>query len=554
MFRGMNRLLVVVTALAFLVACTADPPATRREPTAASQCDDAFRAWADAGFSGTVAISTGGEFECLAGYGKADQATGRPNTVDTVFAIGSVTKAFTAAAIFSLVDEGKLSLDDPVGTLLPELSGPVSGATVRQLLLHTSGLNGSHGNDYEPLTRDAAVAVIDGMEPAFAPGAGYLYSNAGYTLLALIVEQVAGYRERTTSSILRLPGGGVAGGFWNGEPAAPGPRAVGYLENGGTGESGDFPGPHWALDGNGGLAMTTRDLATWTHALFTGRVVSPESVEIIAAPGVDAGDGRSETPGWVAYDSSVYGTPFLATAGGGGGTGHNVVVAWLPDEERVVVIASNTAEVTAEELLQAVGPALLAGEPLPRPAESSGDADPAAIVGTYQLDTGGSFHVTADDDRPVISATGADAVAALFPPRDKAMAGELREHEDRVRTLHTGQTLEGRKERAALEGSLGTIAGVTVSGTLVHDGEPRTYVTITAADQEIVGWYTLNAEGGVEAAEVPAEPPSLRLVAAGDGYRPDDPTGTGPDVTLEFGDGGLTVTGPAGATTARPAG
>ncbi|MFC4529368.1 serine hydrolase [Sphaerisporangium dianthi] len=534
-------------------------PATR---AAASRCDgrlgEGFDAWAKAGFSGSIAISTAGRFDCLAAYGRADQATGRTNTPSTVFSIGSVTKAFTAASVFGLVDEGKLSLDDQAGEILPQLRGPVAKATVRQLLLHTSGLNGSHGADYQPLGRDAALAAIDGLTPAFRPGTGYLYSNAGYTLLALIIDKVSGtgYRKYTAAATLRLPGGAVAGGFWSGEPSAPGPRAIGYLDDGAPGQRGDFAGPHWALDGNGGLAMTTRDLASWTYALFTGRIVSPASAKAISSPGYDQGDGTAETPGWVRYGTSKYGTPLLVTAGGGGDVGHNAVVAWLPERRQVIAMASNTPKVSAERLLEVVGPAVISGDPLPAPPAQAGDDDAAraaAIVGTYRLDTGGSFEVTATGGRTAISASGADAVAALFPPR-RVPAAELRANEGRVLALLGGQTQEGRKERAGFERSFGPISGFTLRGTAVIGGDVRTYVAITARDKVIIGWYFLNEEGGIGAAQVPAEPPRLPLVASGDGgFRPDDPTGSAPDVTVEVAGGRLTVSGPAGTTIARSA-
>jgi CubicO group peptidase (beta-lactamase class C family) len=557
-----------VATLALLVACTTDadsPQASPAAPDTQAACppelDDAFGAWADAGFSGSVAITSGGEPDCLAAYGSADRATDTPNTVDTVFSIGSVTKAFTAATIFDLIDDGSLSLTDRAGDLVPDLTGPVADATVEQLLLHTSGLTGSHGADHEPLTRDEAVAAIGGLGLAFAPGSGYLYSNAGYTLLAIIVEEVAGtsYRDHATSEILRLPDGAVAGGFWDGEPAAPGPRAVGYRDDGSTGESGDFAGPHWAVDGNGALAMTTRDLATWTHALFTGQVVSPASADAIGSAGVDLGDGRSETPGWVAYDASIYGEPALASAGGGGDVGHNAVVAWLPESGRVVAIASNTPEVTAEALLQAVAPALVAGDPLPTPAGPAGDVDPsdlAAAAGTYGLETGGSWDVTVeDDDELAISATGADAVAALFPLPDGYGVDDVAGHEERVRAMLAGETQQGREEREALESDVGPIDDVELVGTIVDGGELRTYVTITSGDESVPGWYALDEEGGIAAVQLDAAPPTLVVAPSGDGaYRPVDPTGSGPDVTVAFRDGGVTVTGPTGSTDARLSG
>jgi CubicO group peptidase (beta-lactamase class C family) len=555
---------VALAAVAALTACTKDHDAPR--PRASSggvtaQCDTtldtAFTAWARAGFSGSVAISTGGRFDCLAAYGSANDATNQRNTPDMVFSVGSITKAFTAATVFALVEDRRLALDDRVGRLLPEVTGPVAQATVRQLLLHRSGLNGSHGTDHEPLDRAAALKAISGLDLAFKPGSGYVYSNAGYTLLALIVEKVSGasYRAYTMDRMLRLPDGRVAGGFWDGEPAAPGPRAVGYLDGGGTGEPGDFAGPHWAVDGNGGLAMTMRDLADWTHALFTGRIVAPASVKAIGTPGHDLGRGRSETPGWVAFDAALFGTPFLTTAGGGGQVGHNAVVAWVPDRQRVVAMASNKPGVSAEDLLAKVGPALLGGKPLPTPSPPATGAGPAATVGKYHLDSGGTFDVTAAGNRITIAALGADAVAALFPPGAGASADDLRANEQRVLALLAGKTQEGRKERASLEGAFGPIREVTPAGTVFQDGDIRTYLTLAVKDRTVMGWWAVNAEGGIEAAEAPTDPPALALVpAGGDRYSPDDPTGAGPGVAVEFRGRRMTVSGPSGTTRATLAG
>ena len=526
--------------------------------------DEAFTAWAQAGFSGTVAVSTGGEFDCLAAYGTADAAAGTPNTVDTVFAIGSVSKAVTAAAVFALVDDGVLALSDRAGDLVPGLGGPAADVTVEQLLLHTSGLTGNHGEDHQPLDREAAVAAIGGLGQAFAPGTAYLYSNAGYTLLAVIVEQLSGvgYREFMASRVLTLPDGRAAGGFWDGEPAAAGPRATGVLEDGGRGQAGDFPGPHWAMAGNGDLAMATRDLAAWTLALFTGHVVSPDAATALAAPTFDHGDGTAETPGWVALDASAFGEPVVASSGGGGDTGHNAVVAWLPDSERVIAVASNGPDVTAEDLVQAVGPALVAGDELPRPDAPSGDVEPdemAAFQGTYALTSGGRFDVAAHEDGLAITATGPDAVSALFPLPDGVTTDDAAAHEARVQDLLAGDTAEGRDELAALEADFGPIGDIELVGTIVDDGELRTYVTVTAGGEPLTGWYALDEAGGIAAVDFGDRGPTLVVAPAGErAFRPVHPTagagGTGADVAIGFGDGSLTVTGPAGSTDARLSG
>jgi CubicO group peptidase (beta-lactamase class C family) len=580
------------------VACTSDhrsddPAASSAGPGEAAassdgDCDpelgDALAAWGEAGFSGAVAVLGGGEPECLGAYGLADQEDERPNTVDTVFDVGSVTKAFTAAAVLDLVDQGALGLDTRAGDLVDGLSGPAADATVEHLLLHTSGLAGSHGTDDVPLTRDEAVASLSGLELAFEPGTDYLYSNAGYTVLALVVEEAAGtsYRDEVRSALLSPRTGDVPAGFWYGEPAAPEPRAVGYLEDGSVGDLGDEPAvgeAPWATEGNGGLAMAVPDLARWAGALFGGELVPAGATEALTTLRFDHGDGTAEAPGWVAFDDTRFGEPAYAAAGAGG-TGHNVVVAVLPESDRVVAMASNTAELTAEDLLATVGPALVAGDPLPRP-QSADDAeatDPEAVAaadaaaGTYELDGGGRFEVTAggddgddgdggdggdggDDGRLSVAADGAAAVAALFPPADGDTAGDLATHEEAVLALLAGETEEGRREREAVENDFGPIDDVTAVGTIVRDGELRTYVTITSGSEALLFWYALDDAGVVAAVEGDTEPPSLDLVPADAGsYRPDDPTGRGPDLTVAFADDTMTVTGPAGSASARRAG
>jgi CubicO group peptidase (beta-lactamase class C family) len=552
--------LVLGAMLAVTAACTDDDPAPDRPTGSANpQCDEkldaVFGGWAQAGFSGAVAVSTGGRFDCLAGYGTADDATGARNTADTVFSIGSVTKAFTATAILKLAAGGKLSLDDRVGKLVPAITGPVGKATVRQVLLHTSGIGGSIGADYQPLDRAGAIAAINKLEQVFPPGTDDAYSNAGYTLLAVIIDTVSGmsYRDYTRTQILTLPGGATTGGFWHGQPAAAGPRAVGYLDDGKPGRSSDFAGPHWTLEGNGSLAMTTKELATWARALFRGGLVTPPSARLAGDPEHPVGDGRSHTlGGWMAFDAAVYGKPLVAIAGGGGDVGHNVAVGWLPERDQVIVMSSNRSVLTAEKLLGATVPSLVAGKPLPAPTAPAGGGDPAAIAGKYRLDTGGSFEVTVADNRPRISALGADAVGALFLPRGRFSADDLREHEKRVLAMLAGGTREGREEREAAEAEHGPISAVAGGGTVVADGEMRTYVSLTTRDGPRLGWYAVDEHSTIAGAELPTVPPALPLVPIGTNkYRPNDPAVTGPDVSLAFAGGRLTVSGPAGTTTAR---
>jgi CubicO group peptidase (beta-lactamase class C family) len=541
----MKRISTVLAAVLLTAACSADPEIE----TDSAGCDSAFTsalsAWADAGFSGALAIGDGAGFDCRAAFGLADGAT--PNGDDTVFAIGSISKAFTAAAVLDLVDSGEFALDDAAGALLPGLEGPAAEATVEQLLLHTSGLEGAHGDDHQPLSRDEAIAAISGLRSATEPGSEFLYSNAGYSLLALIVDEATGdYRRYMADEILQV-GGNRIGGFWDGEPAAPGPRAVGTVDGEPAVENGGFAGPHWALAGNGDLAMTAAELGAWTRGLFTGEVISPDAVDLLLGTSFDNGDGTAELPGWVSVGPDMFGAPVITASGGGGDTGHNAVAAWLPESGTSLAVASNSEEVIAGELVDAIGPALIAGDPIPAP-EGRAEVDPAELQareGVYTLDSGSTFTVTAAEEGLEVAADGADAVAALFASGEFSIE-DVADHEADVLALLNGENETGREERDALEADLGAIEAVELAGTAVEDGELHTYVRISTAEEEVLGWYALGEHGDIGAVSLGVEPPVFTLVPTGEGeYRQADLAGAGAGVRVSFADDLMTVTGVA---------
>jgi CubicO group peptidase (beta-lactamase class C family) len=508
----------------------------------------ALAAWADAGFAGAVAIDGNG-MDCRVALGNADEST--PNTDDTVFGIGSVSKGFTAAAILDLAQDGALSLGDKAGALLPGLSGPAADVTVEQLLLHTGGLEGEHGRDHQPLDRDEAISAISGLTSVFEPGSDFLYSNAGYSLLALIVDETTGsYRDYLAEEILVLDGERF-GGFWDGEPAAPGPRAVGTVDGAPSTENGDFAGPFWAMEGNGDLAMTAGQLADWMKALFEGEVVDPVAVEVLTSTRFDYGDGSAEIPGWVSVGPDVFGTPLITASGGGGDTGHNAVAVWLPELEMSIAVTSNSEEVIAGDLVEAIGPALAAGEPIPMP-EGHAEADPEELqsrAGVYTLESGGSYAVTAGEDGLEVAAEGADAVAAMFASADFTVE-DVAAHEELVHALVNGETEAGREEIAAVEGDIGEIESVELAGTAEEQGELRTYVRFTTAGAELLGWYALDDRGGIGAVSLDASPPAFTLVPTGEGEYRRDLVGVGDGVRVVFAEGLMTVTGPAGTAEA----
>jgi len=148
-----------------------------------------------------VAVVRGGETVHLAGYGDVDESEA-PVTADTPFLIGSVSKPFTGAAVYQLIDDGQLALGDPVGPYVEAATGQAApafdGVTVQHLIHHTSGLQQGLAlpGSVPVRTGDDALErrigdIVDQHVRTRDPGARYEYSNANYLLLASIVEQVS---------------------------------------------------------------------------------------------------------------------------------------------------------------------------------------------------------------------------------------------------------------------------------------------------------------------------------------------------------------------------
>jgi CubicO group peptidase (beta-lactamase class C family) len=497
----------------------------------------------DQGLSGAVVVSTPG-LACAAGFSAADD-DGEPVTAGTVFSIGSVTKVMTAAAVVELAEEGRLGLGDAVGRHLTSLPPEVGAVTLRQLLGHTGGLGTTHGVDDEPLGKQAALDRIGAQDLLFEPGAEYAYSNSGYTLLAAVVEEVAGsYRRFVVDEVLTLPDGRVLGGFWDGDLQARGPRATGYAEDGSVLGAGGADGEFWALEGNGGIAMSPEALHDWVRALAAGDVLPDGGLERMTT--VD--EGSSEALGFGVIDDASGARALVAA--GGGGTGHNVVVVWVPAAELVAVVATNRAAVRAEDVARPLVTSLLSGEPVALPVVGV-DVDPeqlAALAGRYELDDGSALTVAPADGGVEVTAEGRAALAALHP--SPSGDDEARAHEQMVEAFLAGRTGAGREELARLREDLGEVSAAEVVGTAFLDGEHRTYVTVTADGTAVPGYLALDGNGQLRAAEYGAAPPARRLVRTEDGrWVP----AVRSDVELSVrlgGDGTMVLATPQGAVTA----
>ncbi len=262
--------------------CNADyeTPATF-DPVLAAQLQTALDANLAAsgapGASLTVHIPGQGTF--AAGAGMRDILAGEPVLPRTRFRVGSITKAFAAAALLRLVERGELTLDDHPSELLPEL-GLDADITFAQLLSHTAGLfNYTDDRGFLALSRDPwepeeIVAWSLTHEPVGAPGERYLYSNTDFYVVGLALEALSGqpFHEHVREQLLDpLELSDTSEEQHEGRDCG---MSEGYVVTGAPATDDIDMSWTWAA---GGLVSTGVDLCRWAEALYRGDVLSPTS-------------------------------------------------------------------------------------------------------------------------------------------------------------------------------------------------------------------------------------------------------------------------------------
>lgn len=230
------------------------------------------------GYSGSVLIAKDGSVILQKGYGLADRERNLNNTPDTLFSIASVSKTFTAAAILQLAEKGRLRTSDPISKYLGVFPGEKNQATIHHLLTHTSGLVVG-GSTLDESSRKAFIKSMKEAPMESTPGEKYRYSNAGYSLLAAIVEEVSGmsFEEYVDKNIFKPAGMNLTGYVWD-KRFDNSPMAVGYS---GNNPENLRPEPRqtniWAQRGPTGVLTTVGDLYKWIKALENNRVLSAAS-------------------------------------------------------------------------------------------------------------------------------------------------------------------------------------------------------------------------------------------------------------------------------------
>lgn len=374
-------------------------------------------------FSGSVLVARDGKIIFSKGYGLANVELDVPNTPQTKFRLGSITKQFTATAILLLQERGKLSVSDPICKYIDNCPAAWSEVTVHHLLSHTGGIpNFTSFPDYMPkmmmpVTTQEMIARFRDKPLDFKPGEKWSYSNSGYFLLGAIIEKVSGesyetFLRKNIFDPLKM----TATGYDHFETILKN-RATGYsLTMGKMVNSAflDMTQPYSA----GSLYSTVEDLFAWNEALYSGRVLAAKSFEAMTTPvknnyayglGVETKGNRK------------------MIAHGGGINGFVTFLARFPEEKLTIVVLRNTDYGLAGpgKLAQDLA-AIFFGEKYDLPkARVEVHVDPKildAYVGKYQLAPNFVLTISKEGDQLMAQATGqpkltlfAESETTFFP-------------------------------------------------------------------------------------------------------------------------------------------
>jgi len=431
-----RRIQTYTLGVLVLGAAVASAPAWRDQEQARSldaAVDAVFAKWTRETPGCAVGVSAGRSPVLRRAYGMADLERAAPNTPDTIFEAGSVSKQFTAAAVLLLAREGRLSLDDPARKHVPELPDYGAPLTIRHMLTHTSGLRdwGSVAaiGGWPRTTRaytHAHVLDIASRQRAlnFRPGTRWSYSNTGYNLAAIIVSRVSGmsFAEFTRARIF-APLGMASTSWRDDHRRIVKGRALAYSEEGGRFE---IEMPFEDVHGNGGLLTTVGDLLRWNDNFVEPTVGDAAFVREQQQPS-RFGDGRAHD---YALGLRLADYKGVREVGHSGSTaGYRAHLVRYPDRRVSVAVLCNTSSGRAGDDAHAVADLYLKDHlKMPPSAEvhKLSEAELETVQGLYrQIDTGA----------PMTVAVSADGLRIVDGPALVARRGRRFEAENGGRTL-----------------------------------------------------------------------------------------------------------------------
>ena len=296
-------------------------------------------------FNGSVLVAEHGKVIYKKGIGLANMEWNIPNTTETRFRLGSITKQFTATLILQLVAQGKIKLDGKLSDYLPDYRKDVGDkVTVHQLLNHTSGIPSYTGlpGFFQDVSRnpykvDEFVKKYASKDLEFEPGSKFSYNNSGYFLLGAIIEKVTGkpYEQVLKENIFE-PLGMKNSGYDHFDTLIQ-KRAVGYQKT----SDGYVNAPYLDMSipyAAGSLYSTVEDLYLWDQALYADSVLNSTSKELMFKPNLS-----NYAYGWTITKTSFDANVPVITHNGGI-NGFSTTIIRFPAEKNLIVMLDNTAQ------------------------------------------------------------------------------------------------------------------------------------------------------------------------------------------------------------------
>lgn len=357
-------------------------------------------------FSGAVLLACAGEPIFCAAYGMADIERAIANSPSTKFRLASLTKQFTAMAILLLQESKRLNVEDQVSKHLSNAPRHWRDVTIEHLLRNTSGLTDFTGlpdfeqfRKFERRTAEDTIASFKDKPLEFAPGEKFAYSNSGYNLLGVIIENVSGlaYDEFLKARIFEPLAMKDSGMDNFKSPAAN--RALGYIRTSEALKYNEVDDRGWPYS-SGGLYSTVSDMLAWEKALQNASLVPKAQMKAMFTPGL-GGYGY----GW--FINRARGRKVIMHAGGiEGFTTH---MERIPAKKLCAVVLSNI-EAFSVDVIAGDLSAIALGEPYALPKVRR----PIAVdmtncrryLGRYQLAPELIVTVSAEGDKLFVQVSG----------------------------------------------------------------------------------------------------------------------------------------------------
>ncbi|PQB07327.1 hypothetical protein BST83_09270 [Polaribacter filamentus] len=299
------------------------------------------------GLTGAVLIARGDKVLYNEAFGMADKEKNVRNTTKTVFDIGSVSKQFTATAILKLEEQGKLKEEDPISKFFKNLPEDKKNITIHQLLIHSAGITQGIGNsDFDHISVNDYFKQLFATKLLHQPGQKHEYSNAGYSILARIIELVSRQSyESFLNEYLFLPAEMYHTGYllpkwencilakgYNYQVINTGSMVSRYQQDGKVSR---------VLLGNGGINSTQEDMFKWYLALRSNKVLSKSATKKLTTPYILEFEGETSyyAYGWVIF-KTPRGTNMVAHDGSNATFFYDF--RWFPEEDIVILYATSS--------------------------------------------------------------------------------------------------------------------------------------------------------------------------------------------------------------------